>query len=187
MRVIRSFVIAFATYSRIPMPQVEWSEENRKYAMCFFPLIGAVVGGALWLWLLLCDRLARYGRGRIPELWDVVLRHHGAEAVCEALGQGRTVTVEHLLTDPASRGWRSEAVILMIRRGAKTIDRPGPEFELKTGDRLLVAGSVRGRVDVEVVLRNPNALSYVQTGQEGTGGALWRRMSQARRRRSAGR
>ena len=58
MRVIRSFVIAFATYSRIPMPQVEWSEENRKYAMCFFPLIGAVVGGALWLWLLLCDRLA---------------------------------------------------------------------------------------------------------------------------------
>ncbi len=133
---------------------------------------------------LLCDRLARYGRGRIPELWDVVLRHHGAEAVCEVLAQGRTVTVEHLLTDPTSRGWRSEAVVLMIRRGAKTIDRPGPEFELKTGDRLLVAGSVRGRIDVEVVLRNPNALCYVQTGQEGTGGALWRRISQARRRRN---
>ena len=58
MRVIRSFVIAFTTYSRVPMPQVEWSEENRKYAMCFFPLIGAVIGAALWLWLLLCDRLA---------------------------------------------------------------------------------------------------------------------------------
>ena len=58
MRLIRSFVIAFSTYSRIPMPQVEWSEENRKYAMWFFPLIGAVIGGALWLWLLLCDALA---------------------------------------------------------------------------------------------------------------------------------
>ena len=57
MRVIRSFVIAFSTYSRIPMPQVEWSEENRKYAMCFFPLIGAVVGLLLWGWLLLCDKL----------------------------------------------------------------------------------------------------------------------------------
>ena len=43
MRLIRSFVIAFSTYSRIPMPQVEWSEENRKYAMWFFPLIGAVI------------------------------------------------------------------------------------------------------------------------------------------------
>ena len=44
MRVIRSLIIAFSTYSRIPMPQVEWSDENRKYTMCFFPLIGAVIG-----------------------------------------------------------------------------------------------------------------------------------------------
>ena len=42
MRVIRSLFIAFSTYSRIPVPQVDWSDENRKYSMCFFPLIGAV-------------------------------------------------------------------------------------------------------------------------------------------------
>jgi len=58
MRVIRSFIIAFSTYSRIPMPHVEWSEENRKYAMCFFPLVGLAVGAALWLWLWACERLA---------------------------------------------------------------------------------------------------------------------------------
>ncbi|MBQ8202455.1 MAG: adenosylcobinamide-GDP ribazoletransferase [Clostridia bacterium] len=57
MCVIRSFAIAFSTYSRIPMPQVEWSEENRKYAMCFFPLIGAVIGLLMWGWLWLCDVL----------------------------------------------------------------------------------------------------------------------------------
>lgn len=57
MRVIRSFVIAFSTYSRIPMPQVEWSDENRQYTMCFFPLIGAVIGLMMWGWLLLCDAL----------------------------------------------------------------------------------------------------------------------------------
>ena len=57
MRVIRSFVIAFSTYSRIPMPQVEWSDENRKYSMCFFPLIGAVIGLVMWGWLWLCDRI----------------------------------------------------------------------------------------------------------------------------------
>ena len=58
MRVIRSLFIAFSTYSRIPVPQVEWSEENRKYSMCFFPLIGAVIGLLLWGWLWLCDALS---------------------------------------------------------------------------------------------------------------------------------
>ena len=58
MRLIRSMLMAFSTYSRIPVPQVEWSEENRKYTMCFFPLIGAAIGLLLWGWLWLCDRLA---------------------------------------------------------------------------------------------------------------------------------
>ena len=57
MGMIRSLIVAFATYSRVPMPQVAWSEENRRYAMCFFPLVGAVTGAALWLWLWLCDAL----------------------------------------------------------------------------------------------------------------------------------
>lgn len=39
-------IIAFAMYSRIPMPRVDWNEKNMKYAMCFFPLIGAVIGAA---------------------------------------------------------------------------------------------------------------------------------------------
>ena len=57
MRILRSAVIAFSTYSRLPMPQVEWTEENRKYAMCFFPLVGVVIGGLTWLWLAVCARL----------------------------------------------------------------------------------------------------------------------------------
>ena len=57
MPVIRSLLIAFSTYSRIPVPQVEWTEENRKYSMCFFPLIGAVIGLLVWGWLWVCAAL----------------------------------------------------------------------------------------------------------------------------------
>ena len=57
MRLMASLAIAFATYSRIPMPRVDWRDENRRYAFCFFPLIGLVIGGAGALWLLLCGRL----------------------------------------------------------------------------------------------------------------------------------
>ena len=57
MRLIPSFLIAFSTYSRIPVPQAEWTEENRRYALCFFPLVGLVIGLALWGWLALCGVL----------------------------------------------------------------------------------------------------------------------------------
>ena len=57
MRFIKSAVIAFSTYSRLPMPQVEWSDENRKYALCFFPLVGALVGALMWLWVCVCGWL----------------------------------------------------------------------------------------------------------------------------------
>lgn len=54
MRILKSLASAFLMYSRIPMPQVEWKEENRRYALCFFPLIGAVIGALFMLWQYVC-------------------------------------------------------------------------------------------------------------------------------------
>lgn len=54
MHVIKSLFSAFSMYSKIPVPQVEWKEENRRYALCFFPLIGAVIGGLFLLWYWFC-------------------------------------------------------------------------------------------------------------------------------------
>ncbi|MBO6231065.1 MAG: adenosylcobinamide-GDP ribazoletransferase [Ruminiclostridium sp.] len=51
---LKSLASAFLMYSRIPAPKVEWREENRRYALCFFPLIGAVTGGLLVLWQYIC-------------------------------------------------------------------------------------------------------------------------------------
>ena len=51
MNLIRSFFIAFSMYSKIPMPRTDWTKEAMRYAMCFFPVIGAVIGGLLYLWI----------------------------------------------------------------------------------------------------------------------------------------
>lgn len=48
---LKSLFIAFATYSRLPVPRVEWSDRSLRYAICFFPLIGAVIGALEYLWL----------------------------------------------------------------------------------------------------------------------------------------
>ncbi len=51
---LRSLATAFLMYSKIPMPRVEWRDENRRYALCCFPLIGAVIGAVFLLWRWLC-------------------------------------------------------------------------------------------------------------------------------------
>lgn len=54
MSIINSFFIALSMYSRIPVPRVDWKKENMRYAMCFFPMIGVVIGAVMYLagWLL---------------------------------------------------------------------------------------------------------------------------------------
>lgn len=47
------FITAFSMYSVIPMPQREWTRDTMKYAMCFFPFVGLLIGGAVYGWTLL--------------------------------------------------------------------------------------------------------------------------------------
>ncbi|MGN0657860.1 MAG: adenosylcobinamide-GDP ribazoletransferase [Ruminiclostridium sp.] len=55
--ILKSLASAFLMYSRIPVPAVEWKEENRRYALCFFPLVGVVIGGLFLLWRYVCGLL----------------------------------------------------------------------------------------------------------------------------------
>lgn len=58
MSVIKSFFIAFSIYSKIPMPQFEWKKEDMRYALCFFPWVGAVIGVCIYAWYWLADKFA---------------------------------------------------------------------------------------------------------------------------------
>lgn len=44
-----SFKAAFAMFSKIPMPMVDWNKENLKYMMCFFPFVGTAIGILTWV------------------------------------------------------------------------------------------------------------------------------------------
>lgn len=55
MQVLKSFLIAFSLYSRVPVPQFQWEEEDMRYVFCFFPWVGALIAVCLYGWLCLCD------------------------------------------------------------------------------------------------------------------------------------
>ena len=54
---LKSIISAFLMYSRIPVPAVEWKEENRRYSLAFFWLIGVVIGVMFLLWRFICRKL----------------------------------------------------------------------------------------------------------------------------------
>lgn len=61
-KIWNNLIVAFAMYSKIPMPMADWTPENMKYVMCFFPWIGLVIGGLDYAWYALC-RAAGFGAG----------------------------------------------------------------------------------------------------------------------------
>lgn len=48
MKILRTIAVAFAQYSRIPMPHFEWQEDDMRYSMATFPLVGAVIGAVFY-------------------------------------------------------------------------------------------------------------------------------------------
>ena len=57
MKLIRPLGIAISAYSIIPVPRVDWSEENMRFSLCFLPVVGAINGLLLFLWGFFCGRM----------------------------------------------------------------------------------------------------------------------------------
>ncbi len=75
MSIINSFFIALSMYSRIPVPRVNWEKENMRYAMCFFPMIGVVIGAVMYLvgWLLDKTSVGGLFRGVVFTLIPIII------------------------------------------------------------------------------------------------------------------
>ena len=75
MSIINSFFIALSRYSRIPVPRVDWEKENMRYAMCFFPMIGVVIGAVMYLagWLLDKTSVGGLFRGVVFTLIPIII------------------------------------------------------------------------------------------------------------------
>lgn len=67
MNGLYSMLIAVSMYSRIPVPTVTWSRQRMGYVMCWFPIVGAIIGIALKIWIEVADYF-KFG----PEILGIV-------------------------------------------------------------------------------------------------------------------
>ncbi len=49
MRILRWLAVTFSMYSKIPMPVFEWKEDDMAHSLIFFPMVGAVIGGLVFV------------------------------------------------------------------------------------------------------------------------------------------
>ena len=107
MTVLRAVGMAFALYSRIPVPPLDWESGARRYTLYAFPVVGLAVGGGLLLWTWLAGALGlgqllwAAGMTAIPLLITGGIHLDGFCDVCDALAshQSRERKLE-IMADP---------------------------------------------------------------------------------------
>lgn len=91
MKWLRAVGMAFALYSRVPMPPLDWESESRRLTLYVFPLVGLAVSGTWALWLALCwalelgNVLRAVGMTLLPILVTGGIHMDGFCDVCDAL------------------------------------------------------------------------------------------------------
>ncbi len=107
MTLIRSILVAFSMFSVLPVPQTEWNEKSMRYALCAFPLVGAVIALLCRLWLGRCSLLSLpvilrgAGLCLLPVLVTGGIHLDGFADTCDALAShGSVEKKQQILKDP---------------------------------------------------------------------------------------
>ena len=102
-----SLIIAFAMYSKIPMPRADWEKENMRYVLCAFPLVGVVIGACIYGWNMMAtmfsfgDGLSAAGYVLLPVLLTGGIHLDGFLDTCDALhSYASTEKKLEILKDP---------------------------------------------------------------------------------------
>ncbi len=107
MRILETVAVAFGMYSALPVPRVKWEPDNMRFALCAFPLVGALCALAWWGWTRLCAVLALPAllRGAVlcvlPALVTGGIHLDGYADTCDALAShAPPARRQEILRDP---------------------------------------------------------------------------------------
>ncbi|MDD4851394.1 MAG: adenosylcobinamide-GDP ribazoletransferase [Gemmiger sp.] len=91
MILLETVAVAFAMFSALPLPRVNWNQQNMRYPLCAFPLVGVVCGLGWWGvaalagWLKLPVLLQAAGFCLLPVAVTGGIHLDGYADTCDAL------------------------------------------------------------------------------------------------------
>jgi len=108
------------------------------------------------------------------DAWTLSIDSKQSPAITEAIDEGQKIALSSLDRDPRNREQPLAAVPLMLKRGGEYRLVPPPETALEKGDQILFCGQHQAQIHMGWILRDHNTLRYIQTGQIGPDGLVWR-------------
>lgn len=156
MRWIKAIFIAFSTYARIPVPNIEWDDAAVKLALAFLPLVGVFIGAAMFFLEAVCRFL---GIGAVL--------YAALATVLPILITGGIHMDGYCDTSDALAAWRGRERALEILKdthtGAFAVIRYGMYILVSFGlfSELYMRDYSRGLTLVYVISRSFGALSAV--------------------------
>ena len=107
MNILKSLLVAFAMFSAVPAPQIEWDRDSMRWALGAFPLVGVLIALLCRAWLGLCEGagLPPILKGAllclIPVLVTGGIHLDGYADTCDALAShGSVEKKQEILRDP---------------------------------------------------------------------------------------
>jgi len=110
--------------------------------------------------------------GDTPNLYEVEISKKETLALFDVLKKKERVKLNILKKSRENYKKYNGLLFLMIKRGDKNIILPNDNFEVKIGDRLLVACEEENKVELMYILENYYDLFYVMHGHEKIFGVL---------------
>ena len=173
---LRSLIQAFSTYSAIPAPETKWDEDSMKYALAFFPLVGAVIGAAeygaylLLVYLNSGALLTAAVLTALPLFLTGGIHMDGFLDACDALHSWRDREEKlRIMKDPHAGAFAviscgiylilylggGNACLLRLFRSDKSLERRRSPHHPKGADRRHAAGGDR-RLGQKGIVRGPS-------------------------------
>lgn len=121
-------------------------------------ILGVTTDEVPYLWEI------RINKGRTPALYKSCLKH--------------AVSLFDLMRDPRERNEQLKVIPLLLKRDGETTLLPDGQQILEVSDRLLMCAAYPAHRETEWATQNENVLHYLLTGEEVSGGGLWKTLLQ---------
>ncbi|WGZ95920.1 MAG: NAD-binding protein [Candidatus Thiothrix putei] len=124
---------------------------------------------------LLVSRVLGITTDEVPYLWEIKLNKARTPALYKSCLMNDVILLD-VLRDPRERTRQLPAIPLLLKRQETVFVLPAMDMRLEVSDRLLMCAAYSTSQDLQWATQNENVLHYLLTGQETSGGDLWRRL-----------